>query len=123
MDDPKSLRIVAVGLILAALAVGYFLLTGGFAVTKSKKAQTQNTQIAGVVSSPTPSSYGTVTPNPTTQAQDATSSASAYSRILSRNQAQGNVQTLPATGFPAGLAVVFSIGTIVSGWSLRKYPN
>lgn len=120
MDDPRSLRIVTVGLILAALAVGYFLLTGGFSVTKSKKTQSQNIQTADVTSSPAPS-YEAVTPSPASQPQNAT--ASAYSRILARNQAQGNVQTLPATGFPAGLAVIFSVGTIVSGWSLRKYPN
>lgn len=114
MEDPRSLRIVTVGLILAALAVGYFLLTGGFSISKPKRVQTQNTQVAGVTS-PTPSavpSYVQPSPEPT---------QSAYSRIVARNQA--NVQTLPATGFPAGLVVVFSIGTMISGFSLRKYPN
>ncbi len=113
MDDPRSLKIVTVGLILAALAVGYFLLTGGFSVKKPKKVQTQNTQqIAGVT---TPSPTATLEPQPTA------TPSSAYSRIVERTQA--NVQTLPATGFSAGLAIVFSAGAIISGWSLRKYPH
>lgn len=115
MDDPRVLRILTVGLVLAALAVGYFLLTGGFAVSKAKKVQTQNTQIAGVTSpAPTDVPVASAQPSPATP-------QSAYSRIVERNQS--NVKTLPATGFPAGLAVVFSVGTIISGWSLRKYPN
>lgn len=112
MDDPRWLRVVTVGLILAVLAVGYFILTGGFSVSKPKTVQTQDSQIAGVIS---PSPIATAEPQPTA------TPASAYSRILERTQA--NVQTLPNTGFPAGLAAVFSVGTIITGWSLRKYPH
>lgn len=116
MDEPRSLKIVTVGLILAALAVGYFLLTGGFSVSKPKKVQKQDTQIAGVTS-PSP----TASPAATSQPQPTSAPSSAYSRIVER--AQSNVQALPATGFPAGLAIVFSAGAIISGWSLRKYPH
>lgn len=115
MDDPRWLRVITVGLILAVLAVGYFILTGGFTTSKTQKSQTKNTQVAGVTS-PTP----TVLPSVSTESQP-TSLPSAYSRIVERNQS--NIQTLPATGFPAGLAVVFSVGTIITGWSLRKYPH
>lgn len=114
MDEPRSLKIVTVGLILAALAVGYFLLTGGFSVSKPKKVKTQNTQIAGVTS-PSPAASPAAEPQPTA------SPSSAYSRIAERTQS--NIQTLPATGFPAGLTIVFSAGAIISGWSLRKYPH
>lgn len=124
MDEPRSLKIVTVGLILAALAVGYFLLTGGFSVSKPKKVQTQNTQIAGVTS-PSPTASPAVEPQPTASPSSAYVSegkeSSAYSRIAERTQS--NIQTLPATGFPAGLTIVFSAGAIISGWSLRKYPE
>lgn len=121
MDDPRVLRIITVGLVLAVLAVAYFLLTGGFGA-RSKTAQTtqttQTTQVKGVASS-----------NPTASATQATSSPkpspsgaqSAYDRIVDRNQA--GVTTLPKTGFPAGLAVVFSASAIISGLSLRKFPK
>lgn len=105
MDDPRVLRIITVGLVLAALAVGYFLLTGGFNV-KSKKVQAPKTQ---VVASPSPSS--TPTPSPY---------QSAYDTLASRSQS--NVQTLPNTSFPSGVAVAVSLGALVTGWSLRRYP-
>ena len=109
MDDPRLLRIITVGLVLAALAVGYFLLTGGFNI-KSKKVGTstkvEQTQVnQTVVESPTPS---------------ASPYLSAYDRLAARSQS--SVQNLPNTGFPQGLVIVFSVGTLVAGWSLRKYP-
>jgi len=116
MDDPRWLRVITVGLILAVLAVGYFILTGGFTTSKTQKAQTQTNQQSNIVQAPSSVSSPTTTaqPSPTTP-------TSAYSRIVERNQS--NIQTLPATGFPAGLAVVFSVGTIITGRSLRKYPQ
>lgn len=116
MDDPRVLRIITVGLVLAAIAVGYFLLTGGLS-PKPKKVQTQATQVYKA-ESPTPSE------SPVLSVQSSPSSTnvpSAYNTLAQRNQS--NVQTLPATGFPAGLVLVFSVSAIVSGWSLRKYPH
>lgn len=121
MDDPRVLRIITVGLVLAALAVVYFLLTGGFAVSKSKKVQTQATQTNYVVESPSPSvsnPSASVSPLPAIRSA---ATQSAYLRIL--NRTQSGVQTLPNTGFPVGLAVVFSVGTMISGLSLRKFPH
>ncbi len=111
MDDPRFLRIITVGLVLAALAVGYFLLTGGF---KAKKVQTPITQ---VVESPAPSDVAGASVQPS---QPPVPSQSAYDKLAQRSQS--NVSKLPNTGFPEGLVVVFSVGTLVSGWSLRKYP-
>ena len=48
MDDPIWLRVITVGLVLAALAVGYFLLTGRFS---SNKVVKPNTQVLNQVSS------------------------------------------------------------------------
>ena len=112
MDDPRVLRILTIGLVLAALAVGYFLLTGGLSV-KSKKVQPQTTQVEV---SPSPSAVAGVDyqPSPSSSPQ------SAYDRLASRSQS--NVQTLPNTSFPTGAAAAFSLGALVTGWSLRKYP-
>lgn len=107
MDDPRVLRILTVGLVLASLAVGYFLLTGGLGV-KSKKTQTQTTKLEEVVVSPAPPASPIAT-------------QSAYLRIL--NRTQSNVQKLPSTGFPVGLAIIFSVGIMISGMSLRKFPK
>ncbi len=116
MDDPRVLRIITVGLVLAVLAVAYFLLTGGFS-SRTKTTQTaQITQVKGIASSSPAAAAGTATqasPTPTPQ--------SAYDRIVDRNQA--GVTTLPKTGFPAGLVVVFSASAIISGLSLRKFPK
>lgn len=115
MDDPRVLRIMTVGLVLAALAVVYFLLTGGFAVSKTKKVQTpiQSGQTQAIQ---TP--YSSATPMATTRPA---ATQSAYQRVL--NRTQSNVKTLPSTGFPVGLAVVFSLSAMISGFSLRKFSK
>lgn len=118
MEDPRWLRLITVGLILAALVIGYSLLTGSFVKSKPASKVTQpSTEV--VTASPTPavlSADTTIysgTPNP--------SPASAYEKIVERSQ--GNIQTLPKTGFPIGLAITFSISGIIIGWSLRKFPH
>ncbi len=106
MENSRWLGLITIGLVIAALAVGYFLLTGKLSTNKSTISQ----------ASPTPSVLGQnvqTTPAPTPM--------SAYNRIVSRNQ--GKVQTLPKTGFPVELAVVFSASAMISGWGLRKYPK
>lgn len=104
MDDPRWLRLVTIGLVLAALAVGYFLFSGGMSVNKSSKAPNP------------PSPSGSPSLRPSLQATQ-----SAFSRISER--AQSDAQTLPGTGFPAGLAIVFSVSAMITGFSLRKFPN
>lgn len=113
MDDPRILKIITVGLVLAALAVGYFLLTGGLSPKKTKQL---STQVNRVVASPTPAVGSVATIQP-----QQTATPSAYSRIAERSQR--GVQTLPNTAFPSGLAVVFSISAVIAGWFLRKYPH
>ncbi len=115
MEDPRWLRLVTIGLILMALAVGYFLFSGRLSSNSATRTESQANRI---VQSPTPTALGRnilATPTP--------SSNSAYLRIVNRNQAQGGVQTLPRTGFPIGLAAIFSASAIISGWGLRKFPH
>ncbi len=109
MENSRWLGLITVGLVIAALAVGYFLLTGKLS-TKSGSAQV----------TPVPSVLGQnaqtdakVSPTPTPQ--------SAYNIIVNRNKSQ--VQILPKTGFPIELAVVFSASAMTIGWGLRKYPK
>lgn len=115
MDDPRVLRIITVGLVLAALAVGYFLLTGGFKAKKVQTATTQVEQVNTAVESPVPSDVGGASVQPASSPAQ-----SAYDTLA--NRSQSSVQTLPNTSFPTGVIVIFSVGALVSGWSLRKYP-
>lgn len=110
MDDPRWLRMITIGLVLTALAVGYFLFTGGF---KSNRTQ-KTSEVMQVSPTPTQIPFATIAPSQT-------AIPSAYQQISQR--AQGGVQNLPNTGFPVGLAVVFSISAIISGFSLRKFPQ
>lgn len=109
MDDPRWLRLITIGLVLAALAVGYFLLTGKLSISNITKQPSPSILGQNAQTSPTPIAVPTPTP------------ASAYTRIV--NRTQGGVQVLPNTGFPVGLAVVFSISAMISGLGLRKYPH
>ncbi len=123
MEDPRWLRLVTIGLILMALAVGYFLFSGRLSSNSATRTESQANRVVQsptltVTPAPTPTVLGRntlVTPTP--------SSSSAYLRIVNRNQAQGGVQTLPRTGFPIGLTAIFSASAIISGWGLRKFPH
>jgi len=100
-----------IGLVLAALAVGYSLWTGRFSSSDiiEKQSPSPSASVLGQDAQAT----STPTPNSTSE--------SAYDRIVDRTQ--GGVQALPRTGFPMELAVVFSISTMISGWGLRKFPK
>lgn len=109
MEDPRWVRLIAVGLVLAALAIVYFLLSGSFVKTKPK-SEVSNKVVAEIPVNPSPS------PRPATQ--------SAYTRIVNRTQGiQDGVQTLPRTGFPVVLIGVFSVAAIAAGLGLRKFPH
>lgn len=108
MDNPRWLRLIVVGLILAALVVGYSLLTGGF--VKSKPATKAKTPISSPATSASPSVLPAVSPP-----------SSANNRITDKSQR--GVQTLPRTGFPLGLTVTFAISTMIAGWSMRRFPH
>lgn len=126
MEDPRWLRFITIGLVLAALAVGYFLISG-----RLSSNQTTRTQ-----ASPIPSVLGQntqVSPNPATAASSSPTPTSAYNMLIDRSRnTQGAIasetqtqknQTLPKTGFPAGLAAALSISVIISGWGLRRFPK
>jgi len=105
MQDNIWLRLITVGLVLTALAIGYFLLSGRLFSNSTKTQSPSPTSVLGQNAKPTAS------PSP----------SSAYAKIAERTQNQP--QVLPKTGFPVGLAVVFSVSAIISGWSLRRFPH
>ncbi len=125
MEDPRWLRLVTVGLVLAALAVGYFLLTGRF--SSSNQAKPNKAVINQVNPTPIPVASETTmrgenTPNPTpldaglgAYPTASPSAAAPYPR--------GNVTTLPRTGDLQLILVIISTGIMVSGLSLRKFPH
>lgn len=118
MEDPRWLRLLTVGLVLAALAVGYFLFTGRFSSNSATK------RVAQVVVSPSPS-VTSASPVPTSSPKvsptPSATPSSAYATIA--NRTKGGVQTLPRTGFPLDLAAVLAVSVMISGWGLRKFPH
>jgi len=111
MEDPRWLRLVVIGLVLAAVAVGYFLLSGRlFSNNIVKVSPIPTPSVLGQNASPS-ASLSSPGPTPT----------SAYNTIV--NRTQNGTQALPKTGFPAGAAVIFSASVIIIGWGLRKYPK
>lgn len=128
MDDPRILRIITVGLILAALAVVYFLFTGGFSVGKPKVSQNQTAKV-----SPSPTPVITATPNPSatpavvnqalpTPIPTATAEPVGATAVASSG-AGNSLGALPRTGFPVKLAAVFSLSAVAAGYGLRKFPH
>lgn len=123
MDDPKWLKLVVIGLVLAALATGYFLLSGRLT---SNKAATPGTQVskniptATAAASPSPSVLGQATQG-TPVPVSSSAPASAYSAIVDRNQ--GGVQNLPNTGSPVILVSALAVSSMLVGWGLRKFPK
>lgn len=111
MEDPRWLRLLTVGLVLAALAVGYFLFTGRFSSNSATR------RVAQVVVSPSPSA----TPAPKVSPTPSATPSSAYATIA--NRTKGGAQTLPRTGFPLDLAAILSVSVMISGWGLRKFPH
>ena len=126
MEDPKWLRLVTVGLVLAALAVGYFLLTGRFSSNNQPKPNNQvinqvNPTPIPVVSEttmPTPTSVGlgsSPSVSPSVSPSASPSAAAPYPRT--------NVTTLPRTGYQLVILGIIAAGVMISGWGLRKYPH
>lgn len=100
MDESPWLRLITIGLVLAALAVGYFLISGRFFV----KSPRPEAPVERAVQQPTPTPQVSPSPTPTVTPSTQTS-------------------TLPRTGFPAMLIGIFSAAASVAGWGLRKFPH
>ena len=110
MDQPKWLKLAALGLLIVILGLTYFVVVGRFS---SKKE---------VVSKPSTISQGSVsTASPTPSATPSTS-PNAFQK-LSDQQVANNTQNLPNTGFAEDLFIFVTAVLILSGITLRKYSR
>lgn len=116
MEDPRWLRLITVGLVLAALAVGYFLLTGRFNTANQPRPTNR-----GISASPTPVSQAAPTGSP--QADTGSDSQAPTPAPSATPDPRRNLTILPATGYTQALLGIISIGVMVSGLGLRKYPH
>lgn len=112
MEDARWLRLVTIGLVLAAIAAGYFLVAQRFTGnTQKSKSEVSMTQ------SPSPD----VIPSSVLGTQNGETPKSAYERIAERTR--GGVSELPATGFPAVLTGILAVSAMIAGFGLRKFPK
>ena len=129
MENPNWLRLIVVGLVLAAMAFGYFLLSNRFVSTKNTKIQkttqvvektqpTQEPDIVAVQPSVTPSASPISSP----RANVTPTNSPAYTKIAERTN-KGGIQTLPKTGAPLFFMGIGALSAIATGLGLRKFPN
>lgn len=121
MEDAGWLRLITIGLVLAAMAIAYFLLAQRFNTTNVSNSQVQRTAqpsatVLGANTSPIP--LATSSPLPT--ATPATQSANQKG---TSGTTKGGIAQLPSTGFPISLLAVFASGAVAAGWGLRKFPQ
>lgn len=129
MEDPRLLRIILFGLVLAALTIGYLIFSGRF--LKTNQIVTQNKTVLQASIEPSPRILDTtfsspspsVDPKKTTikNTPDVTPTPSAYETITKRTDQR--ITTLPKTGMPTVLIGTGFLSAIISGWFLRKYPE
>ena len=110
MEDTTRLKLILLGLFLAAASLGYFVF---IQKTNEQKIISQNSTVQQIVPSenitPTPAVSGL----PSTLGQT-TKGGQASARV---------VDELPKTGIPTGLIAVFSLSGAIIGWSLKKFPK
>ncbi len=117
MEDNKWLRLISVGLVLAAMAVGYFLLSNRFFSAKTTRAPQQNTQTQQATTSAQAPGSPVLGE---TSASPQPSNSPAYARIVGRSQT--DVQTLPNTGAPLFLIGILASSALAAGLGLRRFP-
>lgn len=111
MEDTTRLKLILLGLFLAAASLGYFVFVQK---TNEQKIASQNRTVEQIepsenVPTPTPALVGL----PSTLGQT-TKGGQGSVRI---------VDELPKTGIPTGLIAVFSLSGAIIGWSLRRFPK
>lgn len=111
MEGDNRLRLIIAGLVLAAFAIGYFLLSQRFQSNKTTTVQASPSTQSNVVSQ--------VSPSPSLVVLNQASP----SPVPGNNTPGPVAQTLPRTGFPLFLAVAITGSVMVSGFFLRKFPD
>ena len=112
MEDTTRLKLILLGLFLAALSLGYFVFVQK---TNDQKAAIQNRQVQQIEPS-----ENVLTPIPASLA------GSPATLGQTTKGGQGSVRIvdeLPKTGMPVGLIAIFSLSGAIIGWSLQKFPK
>ncbi|OGE15471.1 hypothetical protein A3F00_04990 [Candidatus Daviesbacteria bacterium RIFCSPHIGHO2_12_FULL_37_11] len=112
MEDTTRLKLILLGLFLAALSLGYFVFVQKANEQKKTSQVTQIQQIEPSENVPTPTI--------------ALSAGSTGTLGQTTKGGQGSVRIvdeLPKTGVPAGLIAIFSLSGAIIGWSLQKFPK
>lgn len=110
MEQPKWLKLSALGLLIVILGLTYFVVVGKFSA-KREASKSKVIQGSVTVASPTPS----------TSAKPSTS-PNAYQKLTDK-QAVGNAKNLPNTGFAEDAFIFFTAVLILSGMILKKYSR
>lgn len=123
LEGDNRLKLIIAGLVLAAVAVVYLIFSQRFSANYQNKGETGNVPVAQMQPTVTPTpSVVTPTPSPTPTPPPTGGSVGPTTKGGQPLPNTG-VSSLPATGFPAGLTVVFSVSATTIGWFLRKYPR
>jgi len=111
MEDTTRLRLILVGLFLAAAAIGYFIFDQRRNEAQQFRANTETVeqiQVDDVVPTLSPATLGESMPQTTKGGQPLS---------------QKGVTTLPATGAHDFLIGIFSVSAAIIGFGLRKFPK
>ena len=119
LESGNRLKLIITILILVAIVIVYLIFSQKFASQQSKVVNNGGISVSQIQPTITPTPSIAITPTPLLNKQDAQSGVAKGGQSLSN----GEVSSLPKTGFPATLMGVFSASAIVAGWFLRKYPN
>ncbi len=145
MEDTTRLKIILVGLFLAALALGYLIFAQRKTTTESFQARpvaqmetTPGVPVGGVdalgqsTTTPTnqPSKQLAQANSTTAQPTPTQSAASPQANAANTQQTKGGqpqqasgASTLPSTGIPSVLLGIFSASASLAGWKLRRFPK
>ncbi len=110
MDDSSRLKLIILGLVLAAIAGGYLFFSGRFA----SKTNNKIVQATPAPSMP-PLVFTTPTPTPRALVQASTLPVSGVSGT--------NVNNLPKTGIPMDLLGSIGAAGIVIGYALKRFSK
>ena len=110
MEDTTRLKLILLGLFLAAASLGYFVFVQK---TNEQKLASQLREVQQIE----PSENITPTPTPS-------GSPSTLGQTTKGGQQSARVvDELPKTGVPTGLIAIFSLSGAIIGWSLKKFPK
>lgn len=115
MEDESRIKLIIIGFLLAAIVVGYFLLSNRF--NRSQVSPQTTTPIPEAVIKTSP------TPPPSPSPLRIISSPQPVATRSGLTTKGGLTTSLPKTAFESSLLGLFSISAIIAGWFLRKYPQ